>query len=230
MLNFALAVVFAFARRPFRAWVYSRYNFVFHTVTITATYLTLVLCVLTVRLFVKLSEGMPQNSTKNAKGMKHKPLRKKDAKNSCPADLWGTFLLYGIAVSLLFLTLSRTGYLAVLVMTAVLLIFVPVFVYRQKIREIFRALVYMIAAFVICLPMTYSGIRLLPALYNDPYLYEIEDSASAIHKDDPKDSDAYMSVSYFKYVIENKLLSDASELTEQTELFCNAVTGKMTCW
>lgn len=122
--------------------------------------------------------------------MKHKPLRKKDAKNSCPADLWGTFLLYGIAVSLLFLTLSRTGYLAVLVMTAVLLIFVPVFVYRQKIREIFRALVYMIAAFVICLPMTYSGIRLLPALYNDPYLYEIEDSASAIHKDDPKDSDA----------------------------------------
>ena len=74
--------------------------------------------------------------------------------------------------------------------------------------------------------MTYSGIRLLPALYNDPYLYEIEDSASAIHKDDPKDSDAYMSVSYFKYVIENKLLSDASELTEQTELFCNAVTGK----
>ena len=226
MLNFALAVVFAFARRPFRAWVYSRYNFVFHTVTITATYLTLVLCVLTVRLFVKLSEGMPQNSTKNAKGMKHKPLRKKDAKNSCPADLWGTFLLYGIAVSLLFLTLSRTGYLAVLVMTAVLLIFVPVFVYRQKIREIFRALVYMIAAFVICLPMTYSGIRLLPALYNDPYLYEIEDSASAIHKDDPKDSDAYMSVSYFKYVIENKLLSDASELTEQTELFCNAVTGK----
>lgn len=84
----------------------------------------------------------------------------------------------------------------------------------------------MIAAFVICLPMTYSGIRLLPALYNDPYLYEIEDSASAIHKDDPKDSDAYMSVSYFKYVIENKLLSDASELTEQTELFCNAVTGK----
>lgn len=99
-------------------------------------------------------------------------------------------MLYGIAVSLLFLTLSRTGYLAVLVMTAVLLIFVPVFVYRQKIREIFRALVYMIAAFVICLPMTYSGIRLLPALYNDPYLYEIEDSASAIHKDDPKDSDA----------------------------------------
>ena len=84
----------------------------------------------------------------------------------------------------------------------------------------------MIVAFVICLPMTYSGIRLLPALYNDPYLYEIEDSASAIHKDDPKDSDAYMSVSYFKYVIENKLLSDASELTEQTELFCNAVTGK----
>ena len=68
MLNFALAVVFAFARRPFRAWVYSRYNFVFHTVTITATYLTLVLCVLTVRLFVKLSEACPKTAQKMPKG------------------------------------------------------------------------------------------------------------------------------------------------------------------
>ena len=107
VLNFALAALFCFARRPFRAWVYSRYNFVFHTVTITAGYLTLVVCVLTVRLFF---------------GLKAKKRL---------ADLWGTLLLYGMAVSFLFLTLSRTGYLAVFAMSAVLLVFVSFFVYKK---------------------------------------------------------------------------------------------------
>lgn len=196
-LNFALAALFCLARRPFRAWVYSRYNFVFHTVTTTAGYLTLVVCVLTVRLFLGLKE-------------------KKRL-----ADLWGTLLLYGMAVSFLFLTLSRTGYLAVLAASAVLLVFVPFFVYRRGWKEAAKEIGCMAAAFLLCLPVTYSGIRLLPALYNDPYIYEIEDSAAAIHRDDPKDSTAYMSVSYFKYVMENKLLSDADELTEEAEeLWC----------
>ena len=196
-LNFALATLFCLARRPFRAWVYSRYNFVFHTVTITAGYLTLVVCVLTVRLFF---------------GLKAKKRL---------ADLWGTLLLYGMAVSFLFLTLSRTGYLAVFAMSAVLLVFVPFFVYKKGWKGLAKELVCMAAAFILCLPVTYSGIRLLPALYNDPYIYEVEDSAAAIHRDDPKDSSAYMSVSYFKYVMENKLLSDASGLLEEAEtLLC----------
>lgn len=201
MLNFALATLFCLARRPFRAWVYSRYNFVFHTVTITAAYLTLVVCVLTVRLF---------------SGLKAKKRL---------ADLWGTLLLYGMAVSFLFLTLSRTGYLAVLVMSAVLLVFVPFFVYRQGVRGLAKQVLCMAAAFAVCLPVTYTGIRLLPALYNDPYIYEVEDSAAAIHKDDPKDSNAYMSVSYFQYVMENKLLSDASELREEAETLLCAGDG-----
>lgn len=186
MLNFTLATVFALARRPFRAWVYSRYNFVFHTVTITATYLTLVVCALTVRLLLKLKEGRRLT------------------------DLWGSLLLYGMSVSFLFLTLSRTGYLAVIVMTAVLVPFVTFFCYRQGIGAFLRNLACMAAAALLCLPVTYTGVRLLPAIYNDPYIYEVEESASAIHKDDPKDSTAYMSVSYFKYVMENKLFADAS--------------------
>lgn len=195
MLNFALAAVFAFARRPFRAWVYSRYNFVFHTVTITATYLTLVVCVLTVRLLLKLREGKRLT------------------------DLWGTVLLYGMSVSFLFLTLSRTGYLAVIVMTVVLVPFVTLFCYRQGMGALLKNLVCMAVAVILCLPVTYAGVRILPAIYNDPYIYEVEESASAIHKDDPKDSTAYMSVSYFKYVMENKLFADASREREGAREF-----------
>lgn len=193
-LNFALAVIFALARRPFRAWVYSRYNFVFHTVTITAYYLTLVLCALTVRLLIGLY---------------------RDGRH--PIRIWGTLLLYGMAASFLFLTLSRTGYLAVIVMTAVVVPFAVLWCFRQRIRDLIRDILVMGAIALLCLPVTYTGIRILPALYNDPYIYEVEESAAAIHRDDPKDSNAYMSVSYFKYVLENKLLADASILEETGE-------------
>lgn len=203
MLNFALAVLFCLARRPFRAWVYSRYNFVFHTVTITATYLTLVVCVLTVRLLRKLKEGKRLT------------------------DLWGTLLLYGMGMSFLFLTLSRTGYLAVIVMTAVMVPFVSFWCYRQKAAGFLKNTACMILAALLCLPVTYVGIRLLPAVYNDPYIYEVEESAAAIHKDDPKDSSGYMSVSYFKYVMDNKLFADASLIREEARELMLCMSGEI---
>lgn len=195
MLNFALACVFAMARRPFRAWVYSRYNFVFHTVTITATYLTLVVCALTVRLLLKLKEGKRLT------------------------DLWGTVLLYGLSAAFLFLTLSRTGYLAVIVMTVVIVPFVTLVCYRQSVGVLLKNLVCMAAAALLCLPVAYTGVRILPAVYNDPYIYEVEESAAAIHRDDPMDSDGYMSVSYFRYVMKNKLFADASADREEMKRF-----------
>lgn len=193
ILNFALATVFCLARRPYRAWVYSRYNFVFHTVTITATYLTLVICALTVRLLGQLYRG--------------KKMR----------EMWGTLLLYGFALSFLFMTLSRTGYLAVIAMTVVLVPLATLVCYRQGIKGMGKALLCMAAAAVFTLPMAYTGIRILPAVYNDPYIYEVEESSAAIHKDDPMDSTGYMSVSYFKYVMENKLFAEAASTQQLPE-------------
>ena len=203
MLNFALAVLFCTARRPFRAWIFSRYNFVFHTATVTATYLTLILCVLTVRLWVKLKTG--------------KRL----------VDLWGTLLLYGMAVSFLFLTLSRTGYLAAVVVIAVLLPFVTFFVYRESWRQFVGKAAVMAAAAFLCLPMTYCGIRLLPAVYNDPYIFEFEDSATAIHKDEAADSSKYMSVQRLFDVVEDKLLADASAAGQEYEEIMLCLKGQL---
>ena len=188
LLHFVTAVIFAMARRPYRAWEFTRYNFIFHTVTVNAYYLTLVICALTVRLLAGLS----------GKKMRF-------------SQIGGTLLLYGTAVSLLFLTLSRTGYLAVLVMTAVMVPFTVLFCFRQRLSALLRDVLIMALAFPVCLPMTYTGIRILPALYNDPYIYSVEESAAAIHRDDPKDSNAYMSVSYFRFVMEGKLFAEAAE-------------------
>lgn len=193
MLNFALACVFTFARRPYRAWIYNRYNFVFHTVTITATYLTLVVCVMTVRLLMKLKEGKRLT------------------------EMWGTLLLYGFSVSFLFFTLSRTGYLAVIVMTVVIVPFATFFCYRKGFASFLKNVLCMGLSVLLSLPVVYTGVRILPAIYNDPYIYEVEDSAMAIRKDEPKDSRNYMSVSYFKDVMTDKLFADASVDREDAE-------------
>ena len=193
VLNFALACIFAFIRRPYRAWVYNRYNFVFHTVTITATYLTLAVCALTVRLLVKRRE-------------------KKRL-----IDLWGTLMLYGFAMSFLFLTLSRTGYLAVIVMTLVVVPFVILFCYRQGIGAFCRTAALMGISALLCLPVVYSGVRLLPAMYADPYIFEVEQSASAVYKEEPEDSENYISISSFWNVMRDKLFADASFREEDAE-------------
>lgn len=200
MLNFVLACAFTFARRPYRAWIYNRYNFVFHTVTITATYLTLVVCVMTVRLLMKLKEGKRLT------------------------DLWGTLLLYGFSVSFLFFTLSRTGYLAVIVMTVVVVPFATFFCYRQGFASFLKNVLCMGLSVLLSIPVVYTGVRILPAIYNDPYIYEVEESAMAIRKDEPKDSLNYMSVSDFKEVMKDKLLSDASTDREDAEEFMLCMT------
>lgn len=203
MLNFVLACVFTFSRRPYRAWIYNRYNFVFHTVTITATYLTLVVCVMTVRLLMKLKEGKRLT------------------------DMWGTLLLYGFSVSFLFFTLSRTGYLAVIVMTAVVVPFATFFCYRQGFAGFLKNVLCMGLTVLLSLPVVYTGVRILPAIYNDPYIYEVEESAMAIRKDEPEDSENYMSISYFKDVMKDKLFADASADREDAETLMLCMTHKL---
>ena len=96
-------------------------------------------------------------------------------------------------------------------MTVILVPFVTFFVFRQGAAAFFRYAGCMLLSAVLCVPVAYTGVRILPALYNDPYIYEVEESAAAIHRDDPKDSTGYMSVSYFKYVMDNKLFAAAGE-------------------
>lgn len=182
ILHFVTALIFAMARRPYRSLLYHRYNFIFHTVTVTAYYLALVICALTVRLLVQT-------------------VRKAGA-----VRILETLVLYGMAMSLLFFTMSRTGFLAVAAVVVGVVPFAVLFCFRRGPAALGGTVLSMAAAFLVCLPMTYTGIRILPALYNDPYIFEIEESPIAVHRDEAKDSSNYMSVSYLRYMIGIKLL------------------------
>ena len=174
------------ARRPFRAWYFYRYNFVFHTVTVTAAYLTLVLAALFVRLLVRYHRS-----------------RKLYA-------WWGTGLLFGMAASLLILTLSRTGYLAAGVMGLVILVFVSLVCYRERPGAFFAKAGVLLLTVLACFPVTYSAIRLIPPLYDDPYIFELEANSEewAVHKGDRADSENYMTFARFAYCFDGKIFGD----------------------
>lgn len=186
ILNFVCALIFAMARRPFRTWYFYRYNFVFHTVTVTACYLTLVLAALLVRLLMRYHRS-------------HKLYA-----------WWGTGLLFGMAASLLILTLSRTGYLAAGVMGLVIWLFVSLFCYRERAGAFFAKTGILILIVLAAFPVTYSAVRLIPPLYDDPYLFELEAEPAewAIHKGDRADSENYITFPRFAYCFDGKIFGD----------------------
>lgn len=186
ILNFVCALIFAVLRRPFRSWYFYRYNFVFHTVTITATYLTLVLCVLFIKLLMKY----------------HKDRRF--------LSWCGTGILFGTAGSLLIMTLSRTGYLAAVVMGFVMLIFVSLFCYRDSVKVFAAKTAALVLLVLACFPVTYSAVLLVPPLYDDPHRFDVEEveEAWAIYKGDSADSENYITFSRFAYCFDSKLFGE----------------------
>lgn len=203
IFQFACSLIYCMLHRPFRAWVFNRYNFTFHTVTITATYLTLIIGALLIKLLAKY-------------------------RKSSRFGTWGaTGMLYGLAMAYLFLTLSRTGYLAAIAMVLVLVPFIALVCYKDNILMFLKKAALVILIPVLMIPTAYSAVRLIPALYDDPYIFEVEESGWAVHKGESMDSENYMSFSWFRYVITEKLLGSDTALKEEAQEFMLAFTGQV---
>ena len=89
ILQFMLTTGYALFHRPYLTFRTARYTHIFHTVTITATYLTIVECAAIVILLSKLS--------------KSRKLK----------DFWKEAVLFGVVSSYMLFTMSRTAILAV---------------------------------------------------------------------------------------------------------------------
>ena len=150
VLQFILSTGYCLLHRPYVSYRNARYTHIFHTVTITATYLTMVECVAAVLLFVKF-----------AKSRKLK-------------DCWKELLLFGVVSSYMIFTMARTAYLAIGVTGLFILVVLTCGKGREKLLNMGRNLALMILAVVICLPVTFVTQRTVPALVSEPFLYEIE--------------------------------------------------------
>lgn len=183
VLQFILATWYALLHRPYLTFRTARYPHIFHTVTITATYLTIVECVALVLLLAKM-----------AKSRKMK-------------DYWKELLFFGVVSSYIVFTMARTAFFAVLVVVVFAIVIMTAGKGMDKLRNMGKTAGIMLLALLICFPVTFVVQRTVPALYSDPYMYEIEDFPEDAKRGRKLNSVEYMRVGRFIDVFAEKIFS-----------------------
>ena len=150
VFQFVLATGYCLLHRPYVTFRNARYTHIFHTVTITASYLTMVECVAIVMLLAKL-----------VKSRKWK-------------DIWKEMVFFGVVSSYMIFTMARTAYLAVFITALFALIIMAAGKGRVRLLNLCKNAGLMILAVLVTLPVTFTLQRNVPALVSEPYLYEIE--------------------------------------------------------
>lgn len=181
VLHFIWATGYALLHRPFVTYRTARYTHIFHTVTITATYLTMVECAALV-LFL-------------AKFKKSRRLR----------DVWKESVFLGVVTSYLLFTMARTGFLAAAVAAVLALLLMAGGKGKKRIQNRLAAAGMMILSVVVCFPVTFFVQRTVPALVSEPVLYEIESYPDDIMRGRKVSSVEFMRVGRFIDVFAEKI-------------------------
>lgn len=180
-IHFMCALAFSLLQRPFLSWIYPRFPFIFHTVTVTAVYLMVVTCA----AFLLLAE--------------------KCRKSAKLKDMWKEVFLTGASGTYLLFTASRTGFLS----AAVILILILLFTFPGKGRErataALRYLGIVIVSVIWCFPIIFTAQRILPAVNNSIFRYEVETFPDAITRGNEWNSMYYINVERFFEVFNNKV-------------------------
>lgn len=182
ILNFIYTVGYCLMHRPYLRFRHNRYGMNYHTVTMTGYYLALVLCAIVVRLFVQY----------------RKTKRWQDA--------WKELSLLGIGNVYLFLTLSRTGYLAALVMEVFMVVLMTFLQEKKRLKVMLQTLGLFLGVSLLFFPVVFTAQRILPAAFNDPIYSEIEVWEYTTKKTTPKDSELYLDLPAFIKIVKHKLL------------------------
>lgn len=187
LIHFVCCMVFSFVRRPFLSWVYPRFPFVFHTVTVTAVYMTFVMCA----AFMKLLDRYKAVCTQ-------KPLNRLKA-------VWKELVLFGASSTYMLFTASRTGFLAVAAMIAAAVILFLTGLEKGKRKSIGVLAGAAVVSVVWCFPVIFTAQRILPAVCNNVFRYEVEEFPDAITRGNEWDSMYYITVRRFTEVFNNKI-------------------------
>ena len=186
LLHFGAMVIYCLLHRPYMFFQYYRYPFIFHTVTMSAVYLALVVCA----ALVKFLDAYRREQKL--------------------AVVYKELILFGVSAVYLLLTLSRTGYLAIMVMAAVM---IPVmcFSMKKRWRSMGRSIGMMLLAVVLCFPVTFTAQRAVPAVVARPLMHEIEELPVEIAHGRYTDSRYYMTIQRFIQVFQMKILGIPEE-------------------
>ena len=185
MLNFAISLAFSLLHRYFAGYTSGRFAFIFHTVTVTAEYLTFMGAAATVMLVIKIVE-FPKHS------------RALDLFKSA----WKEIVLFGWIMSYAIFTVSRTAYVAIVIC---ILAVVLVVIVRNK-GQFVRLFCAMLVSVLICFPAAFTLQRIIPTIVADPVFYEIDDTDILLRGGANWRSTNFMCVERFVNLFASKIL------------------------
>ena len=202
IVSFIITTVQALLYRPYHYYTMTRYSGIFMTVTVTAVYLSMIFAVALCKALVHYERDA---SLKSA---------------------WKDFLVMGLAGGYEFLTLSRTGMLSC---TGVYVIIGGLYLLLNwkrkqtlpmgKLKNVICFLVYTAAAIALCIPVTYTASRTIPAIVNSPKIYVGEEFQDSIRLGEPVDS--------FRYITFGKVIGKSAErVLGKTDLSYVTQSGK----
>lgn len=172
-LHFLWISGYAFLYRPFHFFMWVRYGGVFHTVTMAAVYDCLVLVLATGNLLIKYAKG--------------KSL-------SC---LWKEIGMVGITAGFLFLTASKTGIYAAVILILLLLVVTVFTAFQDKLVGLLKRLGILCLTAATFIVIVFSACRLVPAVVSEPFTYDIERFSESIVAGDAWDSYRFVTVQKF---------------------------------
>ncbi|MCM1264064.1 MAG: hypothetical protein NC313_15235, partial [Butyrivibrio sp.] len=185
LLHFAVMACYCLMHRPYLFFMQTRYPFIFHTVTVTAEYLSLVVCA----AFVKLVESY--------------------CRNPKLSYIWKELSMFGISTVYLILTLTRTGYLAVIMM--LLVTFSLVFFSKHFKKKALSAAAMLMVAVIVCFPAVFTLQRIVPSVVAQPEKFDIEWFPDDIEDGRNMDAEYYMTIRRFIQLFEMRVLGISEE-------------------
>lgn len=183
ILNFYMMVFYSLKHRPYYFYQFYRYNMGFHTVTMTAYYLAMVVCAAWMRLYARL--------------------RRSDRLQ----DLTGPLFTFGMAASYLIFTMSRTGFLSVSVMI-IFALFITAFWSKiaKTNKYTVKQVLIMLLTVTYMFPVTFFLTDIVPRFANDPVVFEYEVRDFSFHKGMPYSDANYITIEQFASEFGKKVL------------------------
>ncbi|MCQ2497418.1 MAG: O-antigen ligase family protein [Lachnospiraceae bacterium] len=219
VIQFLLCTVWVWMYRPFATFRTARFPFYFHTETMGATYLVIVASVGIVLTLVKVRKVCMVKADGN----------KDEIKGTFTlADIWKELAFSALAISYLFFTFSRTGYIAAFFVVFFGII-IMLFGKGKKICALAIKLILMLAVSVIVMiPVVFEIQRTVPCLVNDPYEYDIDNFTDSLKRGRKLNSEDYITVDRVINLFLYKILSmpeDSIDLYNQKTLDFTEYTG-----
>ncbi len=183
ILNFYMMVCFSVRHRPYYFYKYYRYNMGFHTVTMTAYYLAMVVSAAWMKLYARF---------KNSDRL---------------SGVIGPMFTFGMSSSYLIFTMSRTGFLSASVMILFAL-FVCALLSKEKdaVKKSAKQVLFMVIAVIYMFPVTFFLTDVVPRIANDPVVFEYEEWEYSFHKGMPYADFKYMTIEQFVSEFGKKVL------------------------